>query len=532
MNHITYFDACCYLGRHMHMHEGEPETAEQILAAMDHYGIDEALVIDPLASAASPRAGNQRILERTGVHPRLYPAWAGLMPHSDELAPPAELVQQMRELGVAALYLFYGQYDMPLSSWALDELLGTLEQESIPLFLCPTNVRSRNTSNATDWDGVVRVCSDFPQLPVVVTEYRIYNSQRKMLEALAACPNLKVDLSAIWLHKRIEFICRRFGADRLVWGSQLPERNPGGALMQLNYSDISEDELALIAGGNMRQMLSWNPNLQSSETVDFPEPLDSLHRAVRERVSLASEEFYDCHGHLGWSSPNHVLIEEPADIVAEMDKFGVRACCVFSLEGVFADEKWGNDEVAQIVSQYPDRFMGFTLVNPNRGEQMMREELERGLELGMQGVKLIPHYHGYPDDGPLIDVACQFAHEHGQFILNHNWGSAEQMLRLCQSFPNACFFTGHSADHYAEVVKQVDNLYICTCPFLLWGQTERFVELYGADRLLFGSDLSDLPVGWGLGHIMYARISEADKRKILGENLQRLMARYAIQPRG
>jgi predicted TIM-barrel fold metal-dependent hydrolase len=60
----------------------------------------------------------------------------------------------------------------------------------------------------------------------------------------------------------------------------------------------------------------------------------------------------------------------------------------------------------------------------------------------------------------------------------------------------------------------------------------RFVELYGADRLLFGSDMSDLPVGWGLGHIMYARISEADKRKILGENLQRLMARYAIQPRG
>jgi predicted TIM-barrel fold metal-dependent hydrolase len=54
------------------------------------------------------------------------------------------------------------------------------------------------------------------------------------------------------------------------------------------------------------------------------------------------------------------------------------------------------------------------------------------------------------------------------------------------------------------------------------------VELYGADRILFGSDLMDLPIAWGMGQIMYARISEADKRKILGENLKRLMERYGI----
>ena len=78
----------------------------------------------------------------------------------------------------------------------------------------------------------------------------------------------------------------------------------------------------------------------------------------------------------------------------------------------------------------------------------------------------------------------------------------------------------------------MDNLFICSCPFHLWGQTERYVEMYGADRILFGSDLMDLPIAWGLGPILYARIPEADKRLILGENLRQLMDRYGVKPLG
>jgi hypothetical protein len=123
----------------------------------------------------------------------------------------------------------------------------------------------------------------------------------------------------------------------------------------------------------------------------------------------------------------------------------------------------------------------------------------------------------------LIDVACEFAHKHKQFILNHHWGSTGQIERLCKTYPNACFFTGHAEAGYGEVTKRVDNLFICTCPFLAWGQTERFVNIYGADRILFGSDLTDLPIAWGLAPIFYANISESDKRKILGENLKALI---------
>nr|MBC8228232.1 hypothetical protein [bacterium] len=72
---ITYFDACCYLGRHVHMPDGQPETIEEMLEAMNHFGIHEALVIDVLSREANPMAGNERIIQKTKNHPRLHPAW-------------------------------------------------------------------------------------------------------------------------------------------------------------------------------------------------------------------------------------------------------------------------------------------------------------------------------------------------------------------------------------------------------------------------------------------------------------------------
>lgn len=530
---FSYFDACCYLGRHVHMAEGQPYTPEALLQVMDHFGIHEALVVDTMSAATNPMAGNQRIVGVCKPHPRLHPAWAGFLPSSHELPPPDEFIDQMRTEGIAALYLFYGQFSLPLHDWAMSDLLGPLQEARVPVFLCPNALMEPGRNDITDWPGVVELCQSFPELPVIVTERRIYRTQRPLYAAMEACPNLKVDLSALWLRNRVEFIRQHFGIDRVVWASQLPTRTPGSPLMQMNYSDVSEEELALVAGGTMRALVSWNPNVKLVDPaqVDLPEPIDTLHRKVRRRESFRDEKFYDCHGHIGWCSPYHVINDTPSGIVAEMDKFGLDVCCVFTLQ-VVGDSVYGNDETMDVVRQYPNRFLPFTYVNPHHGEKAMLEELQRGLEMGMKGVKLICAYISYPEEGPLIDVACRFAHEHEQFILNHHWGSPAQMLRLCTTYPDACFIQGHASFSYADVCRQVDNLFVCTCPLLDWQDTERIVDLYGADRILFGSDLTDLPVGWGLGQVMYARIPEEDKRKILGGNLRGLMDRYGIYPDG
>jgi len=63
-----------------------------------------------------------------------------------------------------------------------------------------------------------------------------------------------------------------------------------------------------------------------------------------------------------------------------------------------------------------------------------------------------------------------------------------------------------------------------TCPLLGYEETARWVEGGWGGRLLFGSDLSWNPIGWGLGPVLYAKVPLEAKRLILGGNFARLLA--------
>jgi predicted TIM-barrel fold metal-dependent hydrolase len=241
--------------------------------------------------------------------------------------------------------------------------------------------------------------------------------------------------------------------------------------------------------------------------------------------------FDDCHGHLGGRSPSyHVPGGDLESTVREMERLGSRRACVFSFTGVSSDEQFGNDLVADAVARYPDRFMGFALLNPHRGADEMRRELERCAALGLRGIKLIPYYQGYPEDGPLLEVACRWAHERKQIILNHSWGPPANLEQLLAKYPNACFINGHTSLAYAGLMERFPNLYICSCPLVGPRACEEVVGRIGADRLLFGSDLQDLPIAWGLGPILFARLPVEQKRMILGGNLLRLLESYSLSP--
>ena len=520
-------DANCRLGRYNRWSGREPVTPEGVLRTMDHYGIHEALVLDNLAIEYHAVDGNARILALTEGHPRLHPAWVALPPGSRETPSGRELVARMAERGVRALFLFPQQYHFTLDDWCIDGLLGPLAEHRVPVFICPNTLMAAGAQDQTDWPGVVRICRAFPELPVVVSEYRISYTLRSMHQALEACHNLYVDMSALWLHHAVEFVCREWGSRRLLVGSGLPARDPGAPLGQLRNSDITGEAVAAIAGGTLQGLLSWSGELSVSKPeVRFPESVDELHEIARSGRSLAGQDFFCAHGHLGRHFMLHIPDSSPRELVAEMDRMGVARGVIFTNGGLNSDEVYGNDLVAAAVAAYPDRFIGFVSANMNRSPEEVRLEIERGFAMGMRGIKLHPYLNGYDTCGPNVEVACAIANERQCFIINHDWGDSERILYLCRKYPDACLMTGHTSPAAFSAVAQVDNLYIGTCPLNIFGITERLVETAGADRIVFGSDLSWNPVGWGLGPVLYAPIPLAAKRQILGGNMRRLMTQY------
>ncbi|MCK5805007.1 MAG: amidohydrolase family protein [Lentisphaeria bacterium] len=529
MSEFRLFDANCQVGRHLHWTPDQPQTRDDLLADLDHFGIDEALVIDSLSRENHPAQGNRRVLETTGGNPRLHPAWAA-MPHAtpDEQLRGTNLLDEMRKHRVGALFLYPGQYRFTLSDWAVDDFLEPLALAGTPIFVNFNEVGGSMAPDMTDWDAVVALCRRWPTLPVIVSESRIRRGNRLIYRAFDACPNLRVELSAYWLHRGIEFITEHWGAERLVFGSNWPRHGYSDTVATLTTADISDEDKCLIAGDNLRQLISWSG--AKHPEVDLPPAADAY--VAFGQTGKRPEDlplFADCHGHMGGEASHYHLPNCTLDgIVRDQRRYGVEKSVIFGFTGVFSDEQPGNDLVAEAVAAHPDLYVGFTLLNPHRGPELMLEELERGKAMGLKGIKLIPHYQGYPNEGAHIDVACKWAHDNRQIILNHYWGGAEQMERLLETYPDACFLTGHMCLSYAALMRKFDNLHVCSCPLIPPGACEHAVAEIGADRLLFGSDLQDLPIAWGLGPILFARISPEDKRLILGDNLRRLLSRYSL----
>jgi len=433
---------------------------------------------------------------------------------------------------VGLVYLLPGQYRYNLSDWCIDELLEPLAEAHVPVMVCQYEIaHSSDRGDQTDWNAVVAMCKRWPKLPVIVTEWRVRRSQRLIYKALDACENLHIEMSGYFLHRGVEYITRRWGSNRLVFGSNWPDFNHGQTYAVLTRAEVSDEDKRAIAGDNMRRLMAWCE--PKHPTVRMKPASDAFVAMGRGGRVPAGFHIRDCHGHVGGKACHYHLPDGTLEqTVAEMDRHGVDKACVFSFSGVFSDEKYGNDIVANVVKRYPDRFVGFTLVNPHRGQDEMRRELERCAKKGLRGVKLIPHYHGYPEAGPNIEVACRWAHERRQIVLNHDWGEAKTLERFMSRYHDACYVIGHSFhfEWYMDQFRRYPNLFLCSCP--LWEgprDCERVVSAIGADRLMFGSDLQDLPIAWGLGPILFARIKPEEKKLILGDNLKQILARYSLE---
>lgn len=524
------FDAHCMVGRHLKWDGVGLHSTKDLLSEMDHYGISEALVVDSLSRENHPFDGNLRILENTKLHSRLHPVWSVLPSVLEETArSPLQFVQAMERNNVRALILYPNQFFFSLSDWCIDALLEPLAERKVPVFINPVEANGRGSSDSSDWDGIVDLCKRWRNLPVIISEGRIRRSQRMLYKAFDACPNLHLELSAYWLHRGIEFITERWGSSRLVFGSGWPKYGQHMTLVNLTSAQISNADKKQIAGDNLRKMLSWNKPVPKLK-VHFPDPEDEYVKYGRTGIRPEDMTFYDVHGHLGeYNAHYHVPGAGIESVVKDLKYYGIEKVCAFSFAGVYSDEVFGNNIVSRDVKNNSDLLIGFTLLNPLRGKDEMIAELERGAAQGMRGIKLIPTYQGYPVEGPLIDVACQWAHKHQQIIINHHWGSADQIEALVRKYTKACFVTAHTTTAYADVMKKYPNLYVCSVPLLTPRACEEVVDAIGADRFLFGSDLLDLSIGWGLGPILFARISTREKRLILRDNLKNLLIKYSLK---
>ena len=169
-----------------------------------------------------------------------------------------------------------------------------------------------------------------------------------------------------------------------------------------------------------------------------------------------------------------------------------------------ADVTTGNDAMLALCKQYGPRARMLVTVNPNHTAHAIAE-LERCVAKGAIGVKLLASRRA---DDPLLDPICEFAAEHSLPLLHHIWqhrtrewpnqeiSDGADLARLALRHPHVSFILAHIGgggdyQHTFHTIRAVPNILAdISGSGVDRGMLDDAIRYIGADRLLFGTDLT------------------------------------------
>lgn len=244
---------------------------------------------------------------------------------------------------------------------------------------------------------------------------------------------------------------------------------------------------------------------------------------------VLGETIFDVHTHTcdGWSLGS-MYDGSSEGLHQEMDSLGFTgmACsAVCAISGI--DFKRANDSLAADIVKPNNRIAAYVGVDIRQGKNLI-PDIERYVKLGFSGGKLYTRW-GVPYDDERYHPVFEIFNARNWPVLAHTWGAGDikQLANAAKKFPRINFIAAHTGGAdvpvYIELARTVDNLYIDTAYSRGYRDLiETVVRANGSTKLCFGSDAALFPAGQQVARIVAARISDDDRRNILGLNALRL----------
>jgi predicted TIM-barrel fold metal-dependent hydrolase len=245
---------------------------------------------------------------------------------------------------------------------------------------------------------------------------------------------------------------------------------------------------------------------------------------------------FDCHAHMGrWIFP--VFESGSAEaMIGEMDRLGVTAVAFAHHQSMTARPTEGNRLAEEAVARFPGRlyiYCGYNPHYPDEGAEILTNTFANPRCVG---IKLHPATHDVPIDDERYRPAFEFAHAHALPVLIHSWVGGgcrpELIAQVAADFPDATIILGHHGGGWAGVKESIEacrrqaNLVCDTCTSeLTYKVVDRLTSAVGVERVLFGSDIPFLAQAPQLGKVVYSRIPDEDKIKVLGANFLSILKR-------
>ena len=228
------------------------------LEIMDRGGVAQALVIpghgyERSRGIEDTRAENDAIAAYRDRLPQRFPAAIGVVEPRDGAASFAE-IERIRELGLVGISFHTRFQGVSLDSrWVLrycERMAG--------LGLVPVIHAMDDTPEEALWK-LAALARALPEVPMLALDpFSSYEATRQCFFVAELAPNVVFDTSLSYNFDFIEDFARRFGAERVAFGTDLYSypvgRRISHLLPQILESDLADDEKRAILAGNARRL--------------------------------------------------------------------------------------------------------------------------------------------------------------------------------------------------------------------------------------------------------------------------------------
>jgi len=267
------------------------------------------------------------------------------------------------------------------------------------------------------------------------------------------------------------------------------------------------------------------------------QPTEAPSRPSRE--AGPKDLVIDSHCHLSFrASPDDPGNE--AEVLDAADKLGIdQLCCSVlprrpaTVEGFQA----ANRIMAAAARRHPTRLLGYCFVNPGWGRQALDEIRRCVEEFGFIGVKLYNEYVcNEPVVFPVVELAIELrvpilehaGHGHRPIPTQPRISDGGHLADLAKRYPEAMLICAHIGgggdwEWTIKALRHAKSVCLDTSGSVIDdGMLDMALAVLGADRLLFGCDMSFTA---GVGKMRGLACSDQQRRQILGGNMQQILAR-------
>ncbi len=228
-----------------------------------------------------------------------------------------------------------------------------------------------------------------------------------------------------------------------------------------------------------------------------------------------------------------------AQIVAEMDRAGIQTLMLSAWHrpGI---NIFSNDLIAEMIAEFPDRFVGVAAVNLEKPVEAVRE-LDRAVnQLGFKALRVIPWLWKLPPNDKLyfplyvkcieldIPFCTQVGHT-GPLMPSETGRPVPYLDEVALVFPELKIVAGHIGhpwtDEMIGVAWKHENVYIDTSAYLpryYPPQLLHYLKTYGQDKVLFGSNFPQLSLEKCVQQVNELGLADDVKAKFLFQNAQRV----------